>query len=146
VLNTSVYSNQIVKVGRNFYFKLRIDKEKRKIFLIIYDKLFNQIENNVYWDFDILEEKLSRKLKNLALIKALVKRKDQTEFFKYYEIKMYKIRKFYTFINLLEKGIIRINFKIGIFRNNNKMGQIHDHGTSFNIKEIDLIKLYNLIE
>lgn len=145
VLNTSVYSNKKIRVGMNFYFKIKLDKVKQKIFLLIFDKNLKLIEDTVYWDFDILEEKIYRKLKNLAFIKAVVKRKDKQEYFKYYEIKMYKLKDFSTFINLLESGTIRINFKIGIFKNGIKKGQIHDHGTSFNIKEQDLIKLYDLV-
>lgn len=146
VLNTSVYGNMITNVGLNFYFKLEVDRKLQKIFLIVLDKNHNLIENIVYWDFDILEEKMFRKLKTLAFVKALVKHKNKEEYFKYYDIKIYKLKDFNTFIKLIELGMIRINFKIGIFRSGNKIGQIHDHGTSFNIKESDLTKLYDLIE
>ena len=48
-------------------------------------------------------------------------------------------------MNLLEKGIIRITFKIGIFKNGTKKGKIHDHGTGFDINESDLLLLYTQI-
>lgn len=146
VLNTSVYATQKTNVGLDFYFKLQIDNRQQKIFLLVFDKYYNIIEKKVFWDFDILKEKLLRKLKYLAFIKALVKRINKEEYFKYYNIKIYKLKDFETFIDLIEIGVIRINFKIGIFRSGNKIGQIHDHGTSFNIKESDLNKLYDLIE
>lgn len=146
VLNTSVTATKKNKVGLWFYFILKVDNNLKKIFLLVYDTSNKLIENCVYWDFDILEEKLYRKLQTLAFVKALVKQKNNQKYFKYYDIKFYKLKNFETFINLIENGIIRINFKIGIFKSGEKLGHIHDHGTSFNINECDLTKLYNLIK
>ena len=146
VLNTSVCTIEKQKVGMNFYFKISVDRKQEKIFLHIFDKYGNLIENFVYWDFDILEEKLFRKLKKLAMIKALVKRINKEEYFKYFDLKIYELKSFNKFIELLEKGIIRITFKIGIYKSGNKIGKICDHGTSFNIKENDLHLLYDLVE
>ena len=39
-------------------------------------------------------------------------------------------------------GKIRVKLKIGIYRDGPKKGQIHDHGTSFEIDEINIEKLY----
>lgn len=146
VLNTSIYANSINKVGKNYFFKLTINKEKKKIYLTILNSNLEIIENSTYWDFDDLEEKLYRKMKYLAFIKAYTKKINNDEYFKYYEMKLYKLKEFNDFIKLIEKGIIRINLKIGIFRSGNKKGNICDHGTSFCIKENDLDKLYNLIK
>lgn len=146
VLNTSVYSKYKSKVGVNFFFELKVDKEKEKLYLLIYDKHKNLIENEVYWDFDILEEKLYRKLKYLAFVKAKKKMYGGKKYFKYYNMKFYKLKDFNTFINLLDAGIIRISIKVGIFRDTQRIGKTHDHGTSFCIQEKDLNKLYELIE
>lgn len=146
VLNTSVYSKYKSKVGLNFFFELKVDREKEKLYLLIYDKQKNLIENQVYWDFDILEEKLYRKLKYLAFVKAKKKICDEKKYFKYYNMKFYKLTDFDTFIDLLDAGIIRISIKIGVFRDEQRIGKIHDHGTSFCIQEKDLNKLYQLIE
>ena len=146
VLNTSVYSKYKNKVGVKYYFELKVDKEKQKIFLLIYNRKKELIEDIVYWDFDILKEKLYRKLKYLAFIKADKLYKEKKRYFKYYSMKIYKLKNFGTFINLIEDGTIRISLKIGIFRTGKKIGQIHDHGTSFCIKEDNLEKLYVLLE
>ena len=146
VLNTSVYSNYKNKVAVKYYFELKVDKEKQKIFLFIFNNKKELIEDIVYWDFDILEEKLYRKLKYLAFVKADKLYKQKKRYFKYYSMKIYKLKDFETFINLIENGIIRISLKIGIFRSGKKIGQIHDHGTSFCIEENNLEKLYDLIE
>lgn len=146
VLNTSVYSKYKNKVGLKYYFELKVDKEKQKIFLLIFNYKKYLIENIVYWDFDILEEKLYRKLKWLAFIKADKLSKQNKKFFKYYLMKIYRLKNFETFINLIENGTVRISLKIGVFRSGKKTGQIHDHGTSFCIEEDNLEKLYDLVE
>lgn len=146
VLYTNVCATEKIKVGLNFYFQLEVCKRQEKLFLKIFDKTNNVIEKIVYWDFDILEEKLLRKLKTLAFIKALSKQINNEEFFKYYDLKIYKLKGMEEFIKLIEEGLIRINFKIGVFRNGNKIGKIYDHGTSFCIQSHNLHKLYNLIE
>lgn len=61
-------------------------------------------------------------------------------------MKIYKLRSFETFISLLDDGIIKITLKIGIFRDEKRLGKIHDHGTSFCIQENDLEKLFEIIK
>ena len=146
VLNNSVYGNKVNKIGQNFYFKLDIDKVQRKIYLLVYDKNKRLIEKDVYWDFDILAEKLYRKLRFLAIIKAYSKKNDSCEYFKYNLMDVYCLKNFEKFISLIEEGIIRVNFKLNIKTKGEKIGQIHDHGTSFDILEKDIQKLYNLYD
>jgi len=145
VLNTSIYSKYKIRVGLSYFFELKVDKEKEKLYLLIYDKKKRLLEDEVYWDFDILQEKLYRKLKYLAFVSAEKKILNGEKYFKYNNIKFYKLKNFNTFIELLDKGIIRISLKIGVFRDEKRMGKIHDHGTSFSIKEKNLDKLYELI-
>lgn len=145
VLGTSVSAVELQKVGLYYYFKLKVDRKNKKLLLIVYDKYQKLLENIVYWDFDTIEEKLSRKLKYLAFAKALAKKYNGIEYFKYYKITFYKLKDFDTFIDLIEQGIIRVSFKISIYRYGIKEGKIHDHGTSFNINEVDLEKLYDVI-
>lgn len=145
ILNNTISAVEKTKIGINFYFKLKIDRKREKVFLVVFDKYNNLLEKEVYWGFDLLKEKLERKLKYLAFIKALSKKINKEEYFKYYKMNIYKLKDFNSFINLLENGIITISFKIGVFKKGKNKGKIHDHGTSFNIKEADLLKLYNLI-
>ena len=125
---------------------IKVDQQNKKILLYIFDLQGHLIENDVYWDFDTLSKKLYRKLKALAFIKALHKFINYEEYFKYYEMKIYMLKDFDTFISLIEQGIIRITFKIEVFKTGKRKGQIHDHGTSFDIEECNLLKLYDLYE
>lgn len=145
VLNNSVFANTKNKIGINYYFKLDVCRKDNKIYLLIYDKAGNLIENNVFWDFDILKEKLYRKLKILAYVKAYSK-KDKLngqEYFNYSQLQIFLLKNFEIFIDLIEKGIVRVNFKLNIKTKGDEIGKIHDHGTSFDILEKDLLKLYN---
>ena len=142
VLNNSVYANKINKIGQNYYFKLDVDRTQRKIYLLVFNKNKNLIERYVYWDFNILEEKIYRKLTYLALIKAYSKKCEDWEYFKYNFIKFYFLKGFEVFISLIEEGKIRVNFKLNIKVKGEKIGKIHDHGTSFDILEKDINKLF----
>lgn len=146
VLNTNIESNKKTPVGINFLFKLNVDKDKKKIFLVVYDIFENKIDDTSYWDFDTIEEKLYRKMKYLALVKALSRKKDKIEYFKFYKIIFYKLKSFDTFIDLIDSGVIKLSLKLSVFTSGKREGKIHDHGSSFNINENDLNKLYDVIE
>lgn len=148
ILNNSVYANKKNKIGQKYYFKLEVSREDEKIYLLVYNINNELLEREVYWAFDILKEKLYRKLKWLALVKAYSKKcySERSEYFKYDNIKTYCLKNFETFINLLERGIIRVNFKLNIKTKGDKIGQIHDHGTSFDIQEHDILKLFDKYE
>lgn len=147
VLYASVYSNIIKNVGIKYKFSLKIDKANKKINLQVFDKMKNMIDNSSYWDFDIIKEKLYKKMEYLALIKANRKIINNEEFFKYENITFYKLKDFDTFINILEKGIIRMTFKVsGIYTEGKKEGLLDNHGTSLNIKSDDLKLIYDEIK
>lgn len=142
VLNNSVYCNRRTFIGNKYQFMLKVNWDEQKIYLCIFDIDGVLLEKNVYWDFDTVKDKLYRKLKVVAFVKAHTKFINKLEYFKYYDMKFYVLKDFKTFVSLIERGIIRINFKISVFESGKRKGQIHDHGTSFDIKECDLLKLY----
>lgn len=146
VLNATLQSNYATRIGKNYFFKLRIDSKEKKIFLLIFDNKHKLVEKLVYWDFDILEEKLYRKMQHLCFVKAYKKIMYRKKYFKYYEMRIYNLKNFEKFISLISGGIIKISFKIGIYRSGKYIGKIHDHGTSIVIKEENLEKLYTLID
>lgn len=148
VLNNSVFANIKNKIDVNYYFKLDVCRQNNRIYLEIYSRGGKLIEKEVFWDFDILKEKLYRKLKILAYVKAYsgVDKIIEQEYFKYSKLEILSLKSFEKFIDLVELGIIRINFKLNIETKAGKIGKIHDHGTSFDILEKDLPLLYNKIE
>lgn len=146
VLNNSVWCGIKEPIGYKYYFTLKIDKEKKKVLLYVFDIHMNLLENEVYWDFDTLKEKLYRKLSYVALVNAKSKYIDNEEYFYYHSLTIYKLKSFDTFIELLEKGIICLKFKVGVFYHGDRIGQIHDHGTSFSIIDQNFSKLFDICE
>lgn len=81
-LNVDIYANRLNRVGVKYYFDLMIDRKLEKVFLCVYDRNKVLIDKSTYWDFDILKEKLYRKLWVLALVKAWPNRMGGWEYFK----------------------------------------------------------------
>lgn len=147
VFNISVYGNRLVQTARKYQYKLYINWEKQKIFLHVFDKTSGMlIDNQCSWSFDIIKEKLYRKLKFLLLVNANRKYEFGKVYYKYTNYSLYKLKNFETFIKAIEKGIVRVTFKINVFHSGKKKGQIHDHGTSFDIMEKDLEKIYYKVQ
>lgn len=146
VLNISINAIPPTLVANRFLFKLYIDYKAQKIFLDIRNKNLELLERNVFWTFTQIQEKLERKLSFLAYIKAWPKIINGVEYYKYYHIEFYKLKSFDEFLKLIEQGKIRITFKIGVFREGNRQGEIHDRGTGFEIQELDLQNLFDLIK
>lgn len=143
VLNVDVYANHSTLVANKFLFKLIIDRKEEKLFLEIYDKNLNFLEKEAFWTFQVLEQRLNQKLKYLAFIKAWPNKINNEQYYKYTSIEFYELKSFKEFLSLIESGIIRVTFTIGVFRQGERIGSIHDRGTSFNIQEINLEKLFN---
>lgn len=146
VLNNSFFATKKTRIGIRYYFQLHIDRKQSKVFLLIFDIHGNLIENEVFWYFDTLKEKLYKKLKMIALIDSEVKTIGNQEYFRYYNLTIYKLKSFDEFLNLLEKGIIRVTFKISVFLSGKRKGETHDHGTGFDIQKDDLQKLYDVYQ
>ena len=63
----------------------------------------NLISDEIYWTFELLEERINLKLKKLALVKCCTKRKDNIEYYWYYQINFYKNIDFLKFLKAIEK-------------------------------------------
>ncbi len=127
-------------------FRLKVDYDKEKIYLLILEKDFALIDDKAYWDFADLEKKYKRRKKYLFIIKAWEKREQDKVFYKYYDYYVLKLKDFKEFLKLLEQGIIRVNFKIDVHKKGPKVGDIDDKGTTFEVEELDLEKLYEKIQ
>lgn len=135
-------ADQKVKVGLFYHFQLKVDRQKEKIILCVYDWNDICIDESTYWDFSVLKEKLIRKLSVLALIKAWPTRIGGTEYFKYYKMNIYLLRDFECFLKSLEMGKIKVSFKIGNHYDKERYGFVHGHGVSFSIAEEDLDSIF----
>ena len=134
------------KVGLFNDFKLEVDRDLQVIHLVIRNHLTNNINKNISWSFEQLENRLNMKLKYLALIPVSKKIYFGKTYFKYHNLKLYKLKSFDKFLELIEDGTISVNMKISFYTSKEKYGKIQDKGTTFEIKEKDLEKLFTRID
>ena len=112
----------------------------------VYNQKFVIIDELTSWSFDMLQEKLERKLHQLALIHANRKFEHNTVFFNYTSINFYQLKSFHDFLRLIEMGIIRVTFRISVYKDEKRFGKVYDHGTCFSIEECNITKLFTKIE
>ena len=108
----------------------------------IFYKNGNKKEEIAYWKISDIQKRLYQKLSYLVLVNAIKYTRNNIDYYKYYNYDFYKLKKDYKFIDLLNQGIIRIKLKIGVYREGPKKGQIYDHGTSFEIEEENIDKMF----
>lgn len=145
VLNMMVCTKCLSYVGNNHYFQLYVNKEKKQIVLNIYRGPFELIDNLTSWSFDLLEEKIRLKLKTLCFVSFEKMIYKNTQYVKYNEPEFFELKNFNTFIELIEEGYITVSIKLGIYKSGKKFGQLHDHGSSFDIQEKNIELLYKKI-
>lgn len=148
VLNVGVNAKSMTYIQSRNYFKLFVDYDLKQVILNVYNINGEFVENKTRWSFDILKEKLERKLKKMAFVEA--ERKwcpfKRKVYFKYYSVTLYTLKSFETFIDLINNGTISISFNISVYRDKRRLGKVYDHGTTFRISKYDLEKLFNKIE
>lgn len=146
VFHICISANEIISFKNHYYFKLKVDNQKKKVILKIFDNFSGNVDENISWSFDLLEEKIKRKLNYLALITSEQKQINNKTYFKYRNLNLYKLKKPHTLIELIEQGIIKIDFNITEKYNSYGEKKIYDHGTAFLISKYNLTKLFNKID
>lgn len=141
----NVYINESNLIGNKYLIKTKIDYDKKIIILNILDTNLNLLDNTIYWTFESIKQRLYTKLAYLALINGYPYRINNKTYYKYTNIKFYKLTDFENFLYLLEKDLIYITFNISTYKTGKLKGNIHDHGTSFKIKLIALDILFDEI-
>lgn len=143
-LNIRINGNKVEKVRNTFLFKLEIDKVENRLYIVILDINLDFIEKRVYWDLDIIKDRLYQKLSILALIDAFSRKKNNITYFKYYKINFFVLKDFSKFINLIEDGKIGMAIKIGNYYSEDKYGKTNSHGIGFIIKKDDIHELFDI--
>lgn len=139
LFNESISFNSLAGYG----FSLRVDRFSEKIFLIVYDKENNIINDNIYYSFENIK-KCIEKINNLAYIFAKSKYINGDEYFLFDRAILYsEFIGFENFLIQIEKRNIMYDIRIGTHRNGRYIGKTHDHGSGFRIKKDNLIKLYS---
>jgi hypothetical protein len=145
VINTKTNAIEYTKIGYYKKIILEVDRKNEKISLKGINNEGINKNIDVSWSFKSLEERINIKLTYLAIIKAEYKIINNEEYFYYNQIKFYELKDFETFINLIEDGTINLTINIGIFKTEDKLGKMHNHGIGFSIEEKNIEKLYRKI-
>ena len=130
-----------VETPSEFKFKLTVNYNLQQVFLEISEKNNYNITSLYSWSFDILKEKIDRKLKYMAFVEAKRKLENGSIYFWYDKLSLYCCKNFDTFLSLIENNIITVRFNIGLYTDEKRYGKIHNHGISFQI----LVKNLNLL-
>lgn len=141
-----VYCAKILPIGNSGnYFNLIINDITKKVVMFIFRKDATVLNDDIYWNFYDLEERLTTKLNILAVVTAYRHVIKGITYYKYIRLELYKLKDFNTFIDLLKSSYIYITFNIDTYKTGRKKGQTHDHGTAFRIKRKNLEKLFTKI-
>lgn len=146
ILNFVLYGEFLKPINNEYSARLRIDYKNKKVIMEVYNKDNELIDNLSSWSFELLEEKLSRKLNYVCFVEGDKKFSHNTLYVRYDKYKFYKLKKFSDFIQLLKRGQIRISFTLGVYKSGIKSGKMHDHGTQFSIRKENLKLLFDEIE
>lgn len=146
ILNFVLYGEFLKPINNEYSARLRIDYKNKKVIMEVYNKDNELIDNLSSWSFELLEEKLSRKLNYVCFVEGDKKFSHNTLYVRYDKYKFYKLKKFSDFIQLLKRGQIRISFTLGVYKSGIKSGKMHDHGTQFSIRKENLKLLFDEIK
>ncbi len=146
-LHTTLSTLKFNTFKGKFGFKLEINKEKRRIYILIKNLETDKIEDlEIYYDFDNLKEIVKKKLDYIAYIKARTKKEDGREFFDFKSAVFLSGLTFEKFMNFVKEGLIVYDIRLGVYKSGKMKGKKHDHGSGFRILKKNLDKVFNVKE
>lgn len=93
-----------------------------------------------------IKNRLKTKFNYLAYIIGYPYKRYNKTYYKYNTLKIYKLKSFNNFIELLEKQKIYITVNIEYFKKGKRTGEIHDRGTAFRLSTENIKDLFELID
>lgn len=140
-----MFVNKSNTYAAKYSFKLINDKIEKKIFIAVYSlKTKRLLDATCYYTYADIEKVLNKKLKNLFYVSAETKKDAKgNELFYFHSADIYEKPSFRKFLNLLDKGLIMYDIRIGSYQSGANYGKAHDHGSGFRILESNLTKLYS---
>ncbi len=144
ILRIKVSANKPTYLKNGISMILNVDYTQKKVCLRIY-KYRKLVNEDAWWSFQILENKLLKKLQYLAFVESDNSFFNGSEHFKYKSINFYKVKGFGCFLQLLLNGTIILEIKFGVHRSGANIGMSYDHGASFELMREDIKKLFELV-
>ena len=142
-LHTSMFASRFNTSKEKFSFRLINDRNVRLLRIGIYDiNTKALIDSNVGYTYDCLEKILNKKLINLFYVSAERKYEDGEEKFYFNKAEIYFEPSFEKFLDLIDRGLIMYDIRIGSYKSGKNYGKPHDHGSGFRILESNLRLLF----
>ena len=142
-LHTSMFATKFNTYSGKYSFRLINDRSARVIKIGVYDINTHQlIDDRAGYTYESLTKVLKKKLKNLFYVSAERKYKDGAEWFYFNHAEIYTEPSIENLLDLIDKGLIMYDIRIGSYQSGNKYGMPHDHGSGFRILEGNIHLLY----
>jgi hypothetical protein len=147
-IHTSLFATQANSYGNKYAFKLINDRQEKKLYIGVYSlKSKKLIDISCGYTYEDLKKVLNRKLKSLFYVVANTKTDSKgKESFHFTKAYIYETPSFTKFLNMIDKGFIMYDIRIGSYKSGKNIGKTHDHGSGFRILEKNLKKLYSVSE
>lgn len=152
VFHNEIYANRENFVSNKFYMKLIFANSYKtntphndRINLVIKNKNLEIIDSRIYWDIYDIKKIINNKLNKLIIVYYYEKTINNESFFHLYKSEVFIFKNFKCFVENLNKGNIIVKIKIGIDKNKDNLGKIHNHGITFEINRFEIEKVYKKI-
>lgn len=116
------------------------------MYLNVYDLNNNMIESESFVYLDSIKQHLLLKLNQLALVYAENKKDENSKYFHYYKMAIYKLKPFEKFIELLKEDIVKVSLIARIEKSGNKIGRYRNKNLVFQINKEYINKLFKQID
>ena len=116
ILNGDIFCKEKNKIGAKHYFQTKLNYNEGKIELLVFNKYGILIDNYAFWPFETIKERINCKLKYLALIGVITKKRNGKKYYKYEDLEIYEFINFNQFIKAIENDYVKIQFKVGVFK------------------------------
>lgn len=132
-------------VNEKYKFKFEVDNSNDKLYMCVYDLNNKLIEKESFVYLSSIKNHLLLKLSTLALVYASKKNENNKQYFRYYSINIYKLKKFDIFLELLNRGIIEISLISRISKSGIDKGKYNNKNLVFHIKKNYISLLFEKI-
>lgn len=146
-LHTSMFASKYNTYKGRYSFRLINDRANRVLKIGVYDMpSMKLIDNSVGYTYGCLEKVLKRKIKNLLYVTAETERQGGVEYFHFNGATIYTEPSLERFLDLVDKGLIMYDIRIGSYKSGKNYGRAHDHGSGFRIMEPNVRLLFAHME
>lgn len=146
-LHTSMFASKFNTYKDRYSFRLINDRDRGLLKIGVYDiSTKSLIDDSAGYTYDCLDKRLRKKIRNLFYVTAETKRQDGIEYLHFNGATIYAEPSIEKFLDLVDKGLIMYDIRIGSYKSGKNYGKAHDHGSGFRIMEPNVRLLFARME